>query len=404
MVKDITAEQDEKLSVLKELIENKISNPINPGNKKILIFSAFADTAEYLYDNLAPFLKERYGINTGLVTGSTEGNTTIKGLKPNLNNVLTCFSPISKGRDSLMPGSKNEIDLLIATDCISEGQNLQDCDYLVNYDIHWNPVRIIQRFGRIDRIGSKNEVIQLVNFWPDLTLDDYINLKSRVETRMKVSIMTSTGDDDLINDEEKGDLEYRKAQLEKLQNEVVDLEDMNDGISIMDLGLEEYRQDLLKYVKDHPEIEKLPHGLHCVVPATNELPKGYIFILKNINSDVNIDHKNQIHPFYMVYIDEDGNVICNHLAPRKMLDDIRLLCRDQKQVISEVCKKFNEETKDGKRMDQVSDLLQLAIESIIDVNEESDLDSLFTPGGTTALLSEISGLNDFELLNFIAVK
>ncbi|MCF0260484.1 MAG: DEAD/DEAH box helicase family protein, partial [Erysipelotrichaceae bacterium] len=312
MVKDITAEQDEKLSVLKELIENKISNPINPGNKKILIFSAFADTAEYLYDNLAPFLKERYGINTGLVTGSTEGKTTIKGLKPNLNNVLTCFSPISKGRDSLMPGSKNEIDLLIATDCISEGQNLQDCDYLVNYDIHWNPVRIIQRFGRIDRIGSKNEVIQLVNFWPDLTLDDYINLKSRVETRMKVSIMTSTGDDDLINDEEKGDLEYRKAQLEKLQNEVVDLEDMNDGISIMDLGLEEYRQDLLKYVKDHPEIEKLPHGLHCVVPATNELPKGYIFILKNINSDVNIDHKNQIHPFYMVYIDEDGNVICNH--------------------------------------------------------------------------------------------
>ncbi len=219
MVEDITPAQDEKLCTLEDLIANKMKNPINQGNKKILIFSAFADTAEYLYENLAPLMKERYGLNTGLVTGSTEGKTTIKGLRANLNNVLTCFSPISKGRDTLIPGSKNEIDVLIATDCISEGQNLQDCDYLVNYDIHWNPVRIIQRFGRIDRIGSRNDVIQLVNFWPDLTLDDYINLKNRVETRMKVSVMTSTGDDDLINAEEKGDLDYRKAQLEKNQNE-----------------------------------------------------------------------------------------------------------------------------------------------------------------------------------------
>lgn len=404
MVGDITPAQDEKLCTLEDLIANKMKNPINPGNKKLLIFSAFADTAEYLYENLAPLMKERYGLNTGLVTGSTEGKTTIKGLKANLNNVLTCFSPISKGRDTLMPGSKNEIDVLIATDCISEGQNLQDCDYLVNYDIHWNPVRIIQRFGRIDRIGSRNDVIQLVNFWPDLTLDDYINLKNRVETRMKVSVMTSTGDDDLINAEEKGDLDYRKAQLEKLQNEVVDLEDMNEGVNIMDLGLDEYRQDLLRYVKDHPEIEKLPHGLHCVVPATDELPEGFIFVLKNINSDVNIDKKNQIHPFYMVYIRTDGEVICNHLAPRKMLDDIRLLCRDQKEPIQEVYTVFNNETNDGKDMEAVSDLLQMAIESIIDVNEESDLDSLFTPGGTTALLSDISGLNDFELLYFIAVK
>ena len=211
--------------------------PINVGNKKVLIFSAFSDTAEYLYDQVAGYVKEKYGLDTAVITGSIDGRTTIKGLKATLNNVLTCFSPISKGRDVLMPGSTKEINILIATDCISEGQNLQDCDYLVNYDIHWNPVRIIQRFGRIDRIGSKNKVIQLVNFWPDMTLDEYINLKSRVETRMKISVMTSTGDDDLINPEEKGDLEYRKQQLKRLQEEVVDMEDMSTGISIMDLGL-----------------------------------------------------------------------------------------------------------------------------------------------------------------------
>ena len=173
-----------------------------------------------------------------------------------------------------MPNCADEIDILIATDCISEGQNLQDCDYLVNYDIHWNPVRIIQRFGRIDRIGSKNQYIQLVNFWPDMTLDDYINLKSRVETRMKISVMTSTGDDDLINPEEKGDLEYRKQQLQRLQEEVVDLEDMSHGISIMDLGLNEFRLDLLEYMKTHEDIEKKPTGLHAVVANTPENPQG----------------------------------------------------------------------------------------------------------------------------------
>lgn len=193
-----------------------------------------------------------------MCTGAIDGRTTIQGFQATLNNVLTCFSPVSKDRDVLMPNSRNEIDILIATDCISEGQNLQDCDYLVNYDIHWKPVRIIQRFGRIDRIGSRNKVIQLVNFWPDLTLDDYINLKSRVETRMKITVMTSTGDDDLINPEEQGDLEYRKAQLKRLQEEVVDIEDMSDGISIMDLGLNEFRLDLLDYIKHNGDMDKKP--------------------------------------------------------------------------------------------------------------------------------------------------
>ena len=404
MVADITPEHDSKLRELLKLISDKIENPINPGNKKVIIFSAFSDTAEYLYEHVSTYVKEKYGLHTAVITGSIDGKTTIKGFKATLNNVLTCFSPISKGRDVLMPNSSTEIDILIATDCISEGQNLQDCDYLVNYDIHWNPVRIIQRFGRIDRIGSKNNYIQLVNFWPDMDLEEYINLKSRVETRMKISVMTSTGDDDLINPEEKGDLEYRKQQLKRLQEEVVDIEDMSTGISIMDLGLNEFRLDLLEYVKTHPDLEKKPKGMHAVVPATEELPEGVIFVLKNINNSLNIDNQNRIHPFYMVYIGMDGEVICDYLNPKKMLDDIRLLCRGKKEPIKELCQRFNEETDDGRNMSEMSELLSEAINSIIDCKEESDIDSLFSAGGTSALMSEISGLDDFELICFLVIK
>ena len=404
MVADITPEHDSKLQELLKLVSEKIENPINSGNRKVLIFSAFSDTAEYLYDNVSTYIKKKYGLDTAVITGTIDGRTTIEGFKATLNNVLTCFSPISKSRDVLMPGNKMEIDVLIATDCISEGQNLQDCDYLVNYDIHWNPVRIIQRFGRIDRIGSTNEYIQLVNFWPDMDLDEYINLKSRVETRMKISIMTSTGDDDLINPEEKGDLEYRKQQLKRLQEEVVDIEDMSSGVSIMDLGLNEFRLDLLEYVKSHEDLEKKPKGLHAVVPATEELPEGVIFVLKNINNSVNIDNQNRIHPFYMVYIGIDGEVICDYLNPKKMLDDIRLLCRGKKEPIKELCQRFNEETDDGRDMSDMSELLNKAINSIIDCKEESDIDSLFSAGGTSALMSSVSGLDDFELICFLVVK
>ena len=404
MVRDITPQYDTKLQSLMKLISQKIENPINPGNKKVMIFSAFSDTAEYLYENIAPFIQKKYGLNTAIITGSADGRSTIKGLKGTLNNLLTCFSPVSKNRDVLMPGSTTEIDILIATDCISEGQNLQDCDYLVNYDIHWNPVRIIQRFGRIDRIGSRNNQIQLVNFWPDMTLDEYINLKARVETRMKISVMTSTGDDDLINPEEKGDLEYRKAQLKKLQDEVVDIEEMSTGISIMDLGLNEFRLDLLDYVKTHKDLESKPFGMHAVVPATDELPEGVIFVLKNRNNGINIDSMNRIHPFYMVYISVDGEIICDYLNPKKLLDDMRLLCRGKAEPIKEVYQRFNEETDDGRNMAEMSELLSEAINSIIDVKEESDIDSLFKSGGTSALMSAVSGLDDFELVCFLVVK
>lgn len=404
MIADITPKHDTKLQTLFELIRKKVEHPINPGNRKIIIFTAFSDTADYLYANVSKFAKENFELETAEITGNVDGKTTIPKLRSDLNTVLTCFSPVSKGKSVLMPDSKEELDILIATDCISEGQNLQDCDYLINYDIHWNPVRIIQRFGRIDRIGSKNEYIQLVNFWPDMDLDEYINLKSRVETRMKISVMTSTGDDDLINTEEKGDLEYRRAQFKRLQEEVVDIEDMGSGISIMDLGLNEFRLDLLEYIKHHEDIETAPKGLHAVVLQTEESPAGVIFVLKNINNSVNIDNRNRIHPFYMVYISEKGKIVCDYLNPKKLLDTMRLLCRGKGEPVMELCRKFNRETNDGRRMGEVSELLSEAINSIIDAKEESDIDSLFKSGGTSALLSAVSGLDDFELICFLVIK
>ena len=365
MVGDITPEYDSKLQELFRVIKNKLENPINQDNKKIIIFTAFADTAEYLFDNVSKYVKENFGLNTAMVSGSVEGRTTVPKLKSDLNTVLTCFSPISKDKHLLMPNDKTEIDFLIATDCISEGQNLQDCDYLINYDIHWNPVRIIQRFGRIDRIGSKNAFIQLVNFWPDVTLDEYIDLKAKVETRMKIVDMTATGDDNLLSDEEKTDLEYRKAQLKRLQEEVVDIEDMSTGISIMDLGLNEFRMDLLEYIKNHPDIDKAPFGLHSVAAASEETPAGVIYVLKNRSNSVNIDNQNRLHPFYMVYISNDGEVICDHLSPKQMLDKMRFLCKGKTEPIPELYRQFNKETRDGRNMSEFSKLLGDAIASII---------------------------------------
>ncbi len=386
------------------MLDAKMEHPINEGNRKILIFSAFADTAEYLYDNISGYMKQAYGLDTAVITGAIEGRTTVRNLKPTLNNVLTCFSPISKEKELLMPGQKAEIDILIATDCISEGQNLQDCDWVINYDIHWNPVRIIQRFGRIDRIGSRNARIQLVNFWPDMTLDEYIDLKSRVETRMKISVMTATGDDDLINAEEKGDLEYRKAQLKRLQEEVVDIEDMSTGISIMDLGLNEFRLDLLEYIKTHEDVEHTPFGLHAVVGHNEYTEPGVIYVLKNRNRGVNIDKKNRLHPFYLIYVRNDGSVVINHLSPKELLDKFRSLCKGKNSPQTALCHAFNKETKDGLKMTTYSKLLGDAIGSIINVKEESDLDS-FLEGVQGALFTkEITGLDDFELICFLVIK
>lgn len=405
MLQSITPEHDSKLQQLITDLKDKFAHPINGDNKKVIIFTAFSDTAQYLYDCLADPIKKEYGLNVALVTGDVEARSTLK-LKEKLdfNKVLTLFSPISKERVAVYPHLKDEIDVLIATDCISEGQNLQDCDYLLNYDIHWNPVRIIQRFGRIDRIGSKNAQIQLVNYWPDMTLDEYINLKGRVESRMKVTVMTATGDDNLLSPEEKDDLEYRKQQLERLKEDVVDLEEMNTGVSIMDLGLNEFRLDLLEYINSNHDVEHTPFGLHAVVSATDQAPAGTVFVLKNRTAGVNIDHKNQLHPFYMVYIKDDGEVLVDHLHPKDLLDKMRLLCKPLTKPDVKLCSAFNKETRDGLRMGKYSELLGKAIESIVTKKEESDIDS-FLDGYVGELFEErITGLDDFELICFLVIK
>lgn len=404
MVEDITPKYDKKLQTLIEAIDSKIENPINNENRKILIFTAFADTAEYLYENISTHIKTKYNLNTALVTGSGNGKTTIPRFPSDFNSILTCFSPISKDRDSIEELNNHDIDILIGTDCISEGQNLQDCDYLINYDIHWNPVRIIQRFGRIDRIGSRNKRIQLVNFWPDISLDEYINLKSRVETKMKIVDMTAAGGDNLL-DNNQDDLEYRKEQLERLQSEVVDIEEMSSGVSIMDLGLNEFRLDLLEYIKNNNDLSHIPFGLSAVTAAKEDCPPGVIFILKNNNDSVDVKKQNRIHPFYLVYISMDGEIICNHLAIKELLDKMRFLCKGNDTPIESLYKPFNKETRDGKKMDRYSDLLGSAISSIINVKNDSDINSfLSSDEGFSFFNTKITGLDDFELIAFLVVR
>lgn len=399
----ITPPDDAKLQTLKEQIALKQKNPINPGNKKILIFTAFTDTATYLYNNLSPYIKEQFGLHMAMVTG-TERKSTLKR-SYDYQSILTLFSPLSKEKAIILPKEQGEIDILIGTDCISEGQNLQDCDYLVNYDIHWNPVRIIQRFGRIDRIGSKNSQIQLVNFWPDISLDDYIKLKSRVESRMVIADVAATGDDNVLS-AEANDLAFRKEQLQRLQDEVIDLEDVKTGISITDLGLNDFRMDLVNYVKINGDLDGAPKGMHAVIGVDPEkgLQPGVIFVLRNTDNGVNVNQQNRLHPYYLIYIDINGEVVINHTEVKKILDLLRSACKDRSEPIPSLYEPFNLETHDGRKMETYSRLLEQAIHSMIDLKEDKDIDSLFTAGGTTALLNTISGLDDFELIAFLIVR
>ena len=399
----VTPEHDQKLQDLKQFIKNKVDNPINEGNKKVLVFTAFADTANYLYKNLVEYTKYELGLETAKLTGTGKNECTLN-IDTQFNNLLIHFSPIAKERSAKYAGEK-EIDVLVATDCISEGQNLQDCDTLINYDIHWNPVRIIQRFGRIDRIGSKNTDIQLINFWPQLSLDDYINLKNRVESKMFMVDATATGEDNVLTNK-SSDLMFRKQQLEKLQDEVVDIEEMGSGISITDLGLNDFRMDLVNYIKDKGTLEGVPSGMHAVCKKNQALgiEEGVVFVLKNINKGVNIDNTNQLHPFYLVYIKDNGEVLSNHLNVKNTLDIVRSISRGISEPIAEVFSVFNQETDDGKKMDKYSELLGVSIESILNVKDASDVDSLFSGGGTTALRNTVKGLEDFELVTFLVIK
>ena len=402
-MRKVTPEHDKKLQRLKQVVADKATTPINPGNRKVLIFSAFADTAEYLYRELAPGLSAA-GLQTALITGGGHGARTTLGTGYDFQAALTLFSPRSKQRHLTMPKETGELDVLIGTDVISEGQNLQDCDYLVNYDIHWNPVRIIQRFGRIDRIGSTNELIQLVNFWPDISLDEYINLKERVENRMVIVDVAGTGDDNVLT-QHSNDTAFRREQLRKLQDEVIELEDVRTGVSITDLGLNDFRMDLVAYMKMYGDIASAPKGLHAVVPAdpAKGLKPGVLFALRNVNADDSINRGNRLHPHYLVYLGDDGEVIADHTEAKRLLDLIRAGCRPYSEPVVEVTRRFNADTKDGAEMSKYSELLTAAIRSMVDVTDERDIDSLFTAGPTTALTQTIGGLDDFELIAFLAV-
>ena len=401
----ITPDRDLKLNKLVSIIEGKIANPINEGNRKVLIFSAFSDTANYLYKNVSQYLKGKYGMDVALVTGSKANESTLKNLR-DTEEILTLFSPLSKEKSIKMPNDNRSIDILIATDCLSEGQNLQDCDECVNYDIHWNPVRIVQRFGRIDRIGSKNDYIQLVNFWPNMSLDEYINLTNRVESRMSIVDATATGDDNIIS-EENVELDYRKEQLKKLQNgELQDLEDIDGSITITDLGLNDFRMDLAHYIREKGYPEGIPYGLYALTRKDEEkgIVPGVIFVLKNTNDSVSVHTRNRLHPYYLVYLDMEGNVVYDYTQVKKILDVMRTVSKHHKEPDRGLCASFNKETRDGAKMDKYSDLLEASVASIIDVKKQDDFATLLSEGSDVLFDGGIKGLDDFQLVSFFVMR
>lgn len=405
--KTIDADRDAKLVKLKELIHNKINQPLNSNNKKVIVFTAFADTALYLYKEVSEWAKDRHNINTALVTGSGSNKTTMKGIRTDLNELLTNFSPRSKERNKIYPELTEEIDILIATDCISEGQNLQDCDYLINYDIHWNPVRIIQRFGRIDRLGSTNTKIQLVNFWPNMELDEYINLEARVSGRMVLLDISATGEENVIEDNgEMNDLDYRRKQLQQMQNEVVDLEDVHGGISITDFTFNDFKMDLMEYLKENETVlENTPTGIHAVAKVNLEdLPEGVIFCLKQRKKSKKEEHHNPIDPYFLTYISKEGELIFSFTQSKKILDVYQKLSSAENDVFVDLVNEFKNETKQGKNMSSYIELLEIAVKEIVGKNEEKGIASLFTAGGTVSLNEEIRSLDDFEVISYLIVK
>ena len=405
----VDASRDDKLARLREMIDQKCRNPINPGNRKVIVFTAFADTARYLYDQLAPWAKTILGIDTALVTGTGSNQTTLAGLRRDLSSILTTFAPRAKERPEDY-ATEGELDLLIATDCISEGQNLQDCDWLINYDIHWNPVRIIQRFGRIDRIGSPNERIQLVNFWPNMELNEYINLEQRVSGRMVLLDISATGEENLIEQDSgnpMNDLEYRRKQLVKLQDAVIDLEDLSTGVSIADLTLTDFRIDLAQYIRTHPGVlENLPLGM-CAVITTNEaeIAPGIIFCLRAEGDAVkrSAEAGYPLGAQYLVHVGDDGTVLLPYTHAKQILDRLKRLCLGRELPDAGACTRFDKATKQGEDMRAAQRLLAAAVASVVGKNEERAVASLFTPGGTHAMKGEFAGINDFEVIAWLAV-
>ena len=398
---------DEKLTRLKEVIAHKIENPLNDDNKKVIVFTAFADTATYLYKELSEWILKEYGLYAALIKGSGTNKTNFPGIeRKEMNELLTHFSPFSKERHKTFPHAKGEIDLLIATDCISEGQNLQDCDFLVNYDIHWNPVRIIQRFGRIDRLGSKNEQIQLVNFWPNMELNEYINLESRVKGKMVLLDISATGEENLIEmneNDEMTDLEYRRKQLEQLQSTVLDLEDIQGGTTITDTNMNDFRMDIMEYEKNHlVDLQNIPLGIHTVVKTDDEeIPPGTIFCMR---SSVQQKGQSLLAPYYLVYMGEGGEPVLGYMQGKRCLDYLKKLCQGKTEVLAELAQNLKKETKNYANMKAYSSAFQLAIESVIGKSQEVGAASFFSTELVSLNAEGVTSQSDFDIVAFVVVK
>ncbi len=409
----IEATRDAKMRHLKHLIEQKCKNPINSGNKKIVVFTAFTDTANYLYQHIAEWARDSLSIHAALITGSGQNKSTMPSMGSNFDSLLAAFSPVSKERDKIDEDATDEIDLLIATDCISEGQNLQDCDYLINYDIHWNPVRIIQRFGRIDRLGSKNKTIQLVNFWPNMELDEYINLESRVSGRMVLLDISATGEENVIEQDNSGkmnDLEYRRKQLQQLQDTVVDLEDISGGVSITDLTLNDFKMDLSSFMKEHLNVlEQSPAGLFAVStidPALQigDLEPGVIFCVKNIGKAVREEEGYALAPYYLAYVTNEGEVKYTYTQSKKILDVLKKQGLGIRYPDDKAIERMKAVTRKGKDMSHYRSLLESVVTSIVGKSEEKGVESLFSRGGTNLTKDSFQGMEDFEVVSYMIVN
>ncbi len=424
----VKPEKDAKLQRLIQIIKNKVQYPINDLNKKIVIFTAFADTASYLYENLKPLVHRELGLNLALVTGSSECRTTLKmppRFQNDFNAILSCFAPQAKHRDKIALLAKlPEIDVVVATDCISEGQNLQDCDYVINYDIHWNPVRIIQRFGRIDRLNSPNKQIQMHNFWPTKDLDQYISLKHRVEARMALVDITATGEENLFNEEDieelvSSELKFRSKQLKRLHDEVIDLEDMEEGINLSDFTLDDFRIDLMNYLKaNEEELRNAPLGLYALVPSPHHelwksqqqvMPEvrdiirpGIIFCFKHFEDGREYEKLNPLHPYFLAYIRDDGTVRYHFSNAKQILEIYRLLAAEQDTAIQKLCDLFDSETNDGQNMEAYNSLVQKAMADIS--NSMGKRLNLQLQHDRAAIIPTKKKDTNFELITWLIIK
>lgn len=415
----VTVERDAKLKELKRAVAEKVRKPAADEDgrpkRKVLVFTAYADTATYLYESLVEWARDELGVHVALVTGGAGGNRATLG-GTNFNEILTNFSPVAKKRRVMknMPQDE-EIDLLVATDCISEGQNLQDCDTVVNYDIHWNPVRLIQRFGRIDRIGSRNKSIRLVNFWPTEDLNKYINLRNRVEARMALVDVAATGQDDILNVKEieeiaAAEIHYRDKQLLRLKDEILDIEDFNETVALNDFTLDDFRAELARYIEsDRQKLRDAPLGLYAVVPARKEIASvssGVIFCLKQKGDTPGNEAVNPLQPHFLVYVRDDGEVRYTFTQAKQILDIFRALCAEGAHAHEDLCRLFDAETGDGKDMTRYTELLDKAVAAITHTFRRRNAGNLLSGRGGTLVKRDrqVRAATDFELITWLVIK